>query len=154
METNETSDDKSAVAQLDFDSRTSKRVTWEAWEFTVIGPHQIEVVNASYGSEKADHTYTVGIEDRDGVAVPSECNCPADLHREPDCKHRVALAAIGGPTVLDAALAFESPARETEPKSDTETAADKLRADGGCDCDQWDLPCFECFDSGRRELPE
>ena len=154
METNETSDHKSAVGQLDFDSRTSKRVTWEAWEFTVIGPHQIEVVNASYGSEKADHTYTVGIEDRDGVAVPSECNCPADLHREPDCKHRVALAAIGGPTVLDAALAFESPARETEPESNSETVADKLRADGGCDCDQWDLPCFECFDSGRRELPE
>ncbi|WP_255149113.1 hypothetical protein [Halorarius halobius] len=35
-----------------------------------------------------------------------------------------------------------------------EPEADKLRADGGCECDKGDFPCFDCFRSGRRDLPE
>jgi hypothetical protein len=137
-----------AVESLDFGPKTVKRATFEAFEFTVVGPHLIEVTNASYGAEKDDHSYTVGIEDRDGLAIPAECSCPADVHGERDCKHKVALASVGGPTVLNAAL-------ETE-----------LRTDGGdplpgtctqgvewCDGGRGEvLPCFSCFlpNGGRK----
>lgn len=152
MEENDSAAEKrTAIEHLDFGSRTAKRVSWEAWEFTVVGPHLVEVTNASYGYLKDEHTYTVGVTERDGVAVPAECDCPADVHREPDCKHKVALATVGGPTVLSAAVEFETPATGmTEP----DTAADKLRADGGCECARDKFPCFECYLSGRRELPE
>lgn len=108
MTTNaKTAKKRTAVEYLSFGAKTAKRVTWEAWEFTVVGPHLVEVTNASYGFEKDDHTYTVGVEECDGLAVPAECDCPADMyHEDYDCKHKVALAAIGGTTVLNVAAAF------------------------------------------------
>lgn len=49
------------------------------------------------------------------------------------------------------------------PSGNVETAADRLRADGG-DCDQQDdneecgckpdFPCADCYISGKREFPE
>ena len=89
---------------LDYNAKTARRVAWEAFEFTITSPGQVEVANASYGHLKADHTYTVTIEDVDGVALPTECDCPADQHQDSDCKHKVALANIGGPIILNAAL--------------------------------------------------
>ena len=160
METNDNDRQKPAVSYLNYGAKTAKRGSWEDWEFTVIGPHLIEVTNASYGYLKADHSYTVGVEVRDGVAVPAECECPADQFTENyDCKHKVALATVGGPTVLNAALDFEPPARDDpERTTTTETVADKLRADGGrfgekCDCTA-DFPCWDCYRTGRRALPE
>lgn len=148
---------------LSFDSETTKRVTWEAWEFTVVGPHLVEVTNASYGYLKDKHTYTVGVEVRDGLAVPAECECPADVHRDPDCKHKVALATVGNSTVLNAAVDYENPVPASS-DSDSVTAADKLRADGGDlnqregndgECESVsDFPCWECYQTGRRDLPE
>ena len=160
--TSRTEEKRTAVEHLSFDSRTAKRVTFEAFEFTVVGPHLVEVTNASYGYLKDDHSYVVGVEERGGVALPAECECPADVHREPDCKHKVALATVGGPTVLNAAVNFENPAPASS-DSDSMTAADRLRADGGnpyqqeggdeCGCTS-ELPCWDCFDAGRRDLPE
>jgi hypothetical protein len=139
------------ATNLNFGRKTAKRVAWEAWEFTIIGPHLVEVTNASYGYLKDDHTYTVGVEDRDGAGVPAECDCPADIHHDADCKHKVALATIGGPTVLNAAINFENPAPPSD--SNRDTIGDKLRADGGCDCDISEFPCWPCYRNGRRELP-
>lgn len=119
----------------------------------------VEVTNASYGFQKDDHSYTVGVEKRGGLAVPAECACPADKYNEEyDCKHKMALATVGGPTVLNAAIDFDDSAPRSS-RSDTETAADKLRAEGGddeCDCSDWDddLPCADCYISGKREFPE
>lgn len=139
---------------LSFGAKTSKRVSWEAWEFTVVGPHQIRVTNASYGYLKDDHSYPVGVEVRDGLALPAECDCPADKYRdEYDCKQKVALATVGGPTVLEAAVNFEN------------ATPDKLKADGGtvnqregneCDCATLsdDFPCWPCVRDRKRELPE
>ena len=42
-------DKKSIVAELNFDTRTAKRVAWSEWEFTIVAPFEIEVCNASYG---------------------------------------------------------------------------------------------------------
>ncbi|WP_157224583.1 SWIM zinc finger family protein [Natronococcus occultus] len=167
MEAIETSGEKSIVDELNFGKKTAKRVAWESWEFTVVGPHQVKVTNASYGYLKDDHAYVVGVEVRNGRPVPVECDCPADqFSEEYACKHRVALAAIGGPTVLNAAVACETPKSDTDPDPDAvetaNTAADKLQADGGvpaeteepaeCDCTrEGGFPCWPCFRDGEAE---
>jgi hypothetical protein len=134
MSDNDSTAEKRIVGQLSFGAKTSKRAGWAAWEFTITGPHQVEVTNASWGFEKDDHRYTVGIEERDGVPVPAECGCPADQYNDDyDCKHKVALATVGGETVLNAATEFENsapPLSQSDAESAT-TAADKLRTDGG-----------------------
>lgn len=169
MTANDSAAEKRIVDQLFFGATTAKRVGWEAWEFTVVGPYLVEVTNASYGHLKDDHTYTVGVAERDGVPIPAECECPADTYNEESaCKHRVALATVGGPTVLRAAVNCGSPAG---PSSEREleraiTAVDLLQTDGGtvtaestddevepcpnddprCDGpDSEKLPCFACY---------
>jgi hypothetical protein len=131
----------------------------------VIDPHLVEVVNASYGFEKDDHSYTIGIRERNGVPIPAECSCPADLHREQDCKHKVALATVGGLLVLNAAVDTEVSTDLSRRDLDaTKTALDKLQPDGGtatvsddsdvcangsehCAGPDGDgLPCFECYE--------
>lgn len=168
MSENEFAAEKRIVTQLDFGPKTAKRIGWEAWEFTIVSPYQVEVTNASYGTEKDDHAYVVGIKECDGVAIPAECECPADVHRDPDCKHKVALATVEGPTVLDAAVTFD-PSAATSSDNGAErvtTAADALRTDGGAvaigaqtikpdtcpNGEQWcsgpdgdSLPCFDCY---------
>jgi hypothetical protein len=177
MSANDSTAEKSIVNELNFGAKTSKRVTWEAWEFSVESPHLVRVTNASYGFEKDDHSYLVGVEDRDGVLVPAECECPADKYNEEyDCKHKVALATVGGPVVLKASVNFATPSVDTE-HSNASTLSDKLRTDGGTktedvrdepnalnasehdECEECanlsdDFPCFPCFINGREELPE
>ena len=156
MSHSDTIADKTVVDQLDFGTKTAKRVGWEAFEFSIVGPHQVEVINASYGFQKGEHSYTVGVQRRDGVPVPVECDCPTDVHREPDCKHKVALATVGGSTVLEAALAYDdSPPLSRQSPESTTTVAEKIETDGGedtcpngyklCDGSNGDvLPCFSC----------
>jgi hypothetical protein len=173
MSRNVASTEKRIVDQLSFGRKTAKRVTWEAWEFEIVGPQQIEVTNASYGFEKGDHRYIVTVEDRDGVFVPDKCECPADQYNEEySCKHRVAVATIGGPVVLGAAMVYTS---DGGSHSGPITMADKIRTDGGtdvrtdrdkhvdgdtgannrpddCDCGEWNeglaLPCWPCYRDG------
>jgi len=176
MTENASAADKRIVEELNFGAKTAKRVGWEAWEFTVESPHLVRVTNASYGFEKEDHSYLVGIEDRDGLHTPAECECPADKYNdEYDCKHKVALATVGGPVVLEAAIDCPTPGVDTDRTVKT-TLKDRLRADGGtvsegpakdhppldeanhteCDCDDLrrDFPCADCYIEGRKELPE
>ena len=173
---NSAADKRNAVEHLNFGAKTSKRVGWESFEFTIVGPHQVEVTNASWGFQKDDHSYIVGVEDRDGVVVPAECGCKADRFREDyDCKHKVALASVGGPVVLQAAVDCPTPTVDGG-ESTPQTLEERLRADGGavaeragddplpldaeeheeCDCDDLpdDFPCADCFIEGRKELPE
>jgi|GEM_PF-544733 len=176
MEDIPTTADKRIVEELNFGAKTSKRVGWEQFEFGVEAPHLVRVTNASYGCEKDEHSYLVGVEDRDGLLVPAECECPADKYNEEyDCKHKVALATIGGPVVLQTAVECPTPTVDGE-GADSTTLAERLRADGGviaeerredgagvieaehedCDCAELsdDFPCWPCVRDGRRELPE
>lgn len=155
--------EKSIVAELEFDVKTAKRVTWSRWEFTIVGPFEIKVCNASYGYLKDEHTYRVMIGE-DGV--PVSCTCPGFQHYHgPNGKagkHMLAVAAVGGQTLLDAATRFSQ--YSDSPKNvETETMAEKLKADGGtttapesetcpngnprCDGpDSEGLACFDCFE--------
>jgi hypothetical protein len=130
--------EKNAVSLLNFGKKTAKRVAWEAWEFTVVGPNRVRVTNASYGYVKDDHSYTVAVGERAGTLVPTECECPADKWREDyDCKHKVALAAVGGAVVMKAAGDFGS---------------QQAAGDSVCECDGRGLPCWQCYQMGRRKV--
>ncbi|MCU4799616.1 SWIM zinc finger family protein [Halobacteria archaeon HArc-gm2] len=173
---NSAAEKRIAVDHLNFGAKTSKRVGWEAWEFSVEAPHLVRVTNAAYGFEKDDHSYLVGIEDRDGLLVPSECECKADQYNEEyDCKHKVALATIGGPVVLQAAVDCPTPGVDAT-ETPSQSLEEPLRTDGGtatevisggpnplyaeehreCDCRDLadDFPCWNCVRDGERELPE
>ncbi|MFC7042200.1 SWIM zinc finger family protein [Halonotius sp. GCM10025705] len=173
MEDTQTPADKTAVDELNFGAKTAKRVGWEQFEFAIESPHLVRVTNASYGYEKDDHSYLVGVEDRGGLLVPAECDCPADKYNEEyDCKHKVALATIGGSVVMEAAVEQSTPTMEAGEHTST-TLAERMRPDGGViveedrgddtrliesqmsDCPNDEkfcsgpngdsLPCFACF---------
>jgi len=126
---------------LEYSDRVAKRAQWEAFEFSLLGGGDVEVVNTSH-EEPKEHTYTVHVEGN----IPSHCTCPAWEYQEGACKHMVSVA-------------IREPVREAA--GDTS----QLRADGGvveaetddsddevCDCGEF--PCFECYLNGRKDLPE
>ena len=165
MTTNDkTAEKRTVVDQLSFDTKTAKRVAYSQWEFTVVGPYEIEVCNASYGYLKDEHTYRVMIDEE---GVPVSCTCKGFKHyHSPNGrvgKHMLAVATVGGRTLLEAAREF-SPHSTPLGETDTETVAEKLKPDGGtvatetepetcpngdpyCDGPMSDdLPCFDCFE--------
>jgi hypothetical protein len=154
MEANETSRQKSAVQFLNFGAKTAKRVTWEAWSFRIIGPLQILVTNESYGVERDAHAYLVTVEDVGGVIVPRECECPADRFRDDyACKHRVALATVAGPVVMNAAAEFSEKSLESSNPAEGTPVADGGRPeDPKCECKELGgLPCWPCYRAGVRD---
>lgn len=141
--------EKSIVDKLNFGRKTARRVFWEAFEFTVIGPGRVRVTNASYGHLADEHAYVVDVERQGDCGVPARCECPADEYNEEyDCKHKVALASKGGSVVLDAAIAYEPdgeiPATERQERARTDGGLPEPKAE--CDCSALgDLPCWPCY---------
>lgn len=161
METTQSETQKRIVEQLNYGRKTEKRSTWEVWSFRVVGEQQVEVTNESYGFEKEEHQYVVEVEDRGGLFVPDTCECPADQYNEGyDCKHKVALASVGGPVVLGAAMAYSSEKQAEEPELvadggvsvEAETDNSDERPDD-CDCSPTfeELPCWPCYRDGFEE---
>jgi hypothetical protein len=166
MTTNTETADKSIVADLDYDTKTAKRVAWSEWEFTVVGPFEIEVRNASYNHLSDEHVYRVMIGEN---GEPVSCTCKGFQHyhspNDRAGKHMLACATIGGPTLLDAATTFSLESNSAEEQTETETMADKCWADGGhqdqhegdeCECSglAGEFPCWPCVRDGKRQLPE
>jgi len=161
MTTNaETAEKRTVVERLSFDTKTAKRVAWSQWEFTIVAPFEIEVRNASYGHLSDDHVYRV-MTDQEGVPVSCTCKGFKHYHSPNDrCgKHMLAVATVGGQTLLDTATAFpphSTPSGDSE--IETATMAEKLAPDGGqpVTCpngdsrcggpESDDLPCFDCFE--------
>lgn len=141
------------LQQLETTPRTVKRAQYEALEFALV-PDGIQVRNNSHANP-ADHEYLVTVND----GIPTSCTCPADEKYSGACKHRIAIA-IRQP-ILDAVRRQQLVADggiKTEPstgnpvETEDETEEDD---DRDCDCAELpdDFPCWECFHSGRRELP-
>jgi len=82
--------------------------------------------------------------------IPSDCTCPADTYQEGACKHRVAVA-IREP-VLEAA-SRQQPVRADGCVTLAEFTTEDTDEDG-CWCDDHSLPCFDCYNEGRRDLPD
>ncbi|WP_135852644.1 SWIM zinc finger family protein [Halorussus salinus] len=135
---------KSALEVLESDEQVEKRAQWEAFEFTVVGDGDVEVVNDSH-ADADDHTYTVHVED----SIPSDCTCPAWEYQPGACKHMVAVG-IREP-VLEAASG-EQPVR-ADGGVTLEEFATKDTDEHDCWCDDHDFPCFDCYNDGRRDLP-
>ncbi|RDI69591.1 SWIM zinc finger family protein [Halopelagius longus] len=140
---------KPSLAGLNPSKRILKRAQYEAFEFSLI-ESDILVRNESH-ADPANHEYRVTIEER----VPISCECPADETYSGPCKHRVAVA-IRQP-IIDAAqrvqMATDGGVSNTNqtPTEDSEEATPP-----NCDCDELpdDFPCWECVESGRRDIPE
>lgn len=140
---------KHPLNQLEFSKRVGKRAQYEAFEFTLLR-NAIRVTNASY-ADPENHTYEVDIED----GLPTRCTCPADERFEGACKHRVAIA-VRRPLLQ--AMILQRTMRGDEP----------VVADGGqqhgpsagtavdepCSECLDEFPCWECVETGRRELPD
>ncbi len=122
------------------DNKVVKCAQYEAFEFELTAPGIVTVRNGSY-ADPENHEYRVNVKG----GIPVCCECPADVHHDEPCKHRVAIA-IRQP-VLTAAT--ERPVTDGGP----------LRPD---DCSCWsvdqELPCFPCFnadfDTPNPEVPE
>jgi hypothetical protein len=163
MATNTDTVESSIVLQeLAFDTKTATRVAWSDWAFTVVAPFEIEVQNLSYGHLAEDHTYRVMIDEQ---GVPVSCTCPGfEYHHGPNGrvgKHMLAVATVGGLTLLEATQAF-SPIHGPTGATATTTASEKLKVDGGrsladdstdTECTECagllDLPCWNCYSAGR-----
>ncbi|WP_158057940.1 SWIM zinc finger family protein [Halorussus halophilus] len=131
------------LSVLEFTTRTAKRAQYEAFEFTVT-TDGVEVRNTSHANPSA-HEYLVTVHN----GIPKQCGCPADAKYEGACKHRLAVA-IRTP-ILEAAthrLATDGGVQTASPQDDSERPDD-------CNCVAGsDFPCWECYRSGRRDLPE
>ena len=136
---------KSALEVLDADEQVQKRAQWEAFEFTVLGDGGVEVVNDSH-ADTDDHTYTVHVEG----GIPADCTCPAFEYQPGACKHMVAVA-IQEP-VREAASGAQ-PVRADGGTATLEEFATEEDDEDGCWCDDHSMPCFDCYDEGRRDLP-
>lgn len=149
----DTVENSTVLEQLAFDTKTAKRVAWSEWEFTIVAPFEVEVRNLSYGHLANDHTYRVMIDEQ---GVPVSCTCPGfEYHHGPNGrvgKHMLAVATVGGPTLLEAARAFSLNDGPTG-ASETTTASEKLKTDGGQNPadDSADVECTEC--AGLSDLP-
>lgn len=128
------------------------------WSLTIVDPRKVRLTNESYGFEKDEHRYVVTVEESDGVIVPVECECPADQYNEDyDCKHKVALATIGSPVVLGAAMDYKSdeskpPVREDGGVIEVDQGTEQ-DTDEECSCEELtdDFPCWPCYRDGRRD---
>jgi len=168
MATNtDTVESSTVFEQLAFDTKTAKSVGWSEWAFKIVAPFEIEVQNLSYGYLAEDHTYRVMVDEQ---GVPVSCTCPGYKHyhgpNDRVGKHMLAVATVGGPTLLEAARAFP-PNHESKTPAGTAALSEKMKPDGGRDvventtdieCAECaslsGLSCFDCVLAGRRELPE
>lgn len=122
------------VATLDVDADTIKRVRWGNWRFRVTKPFHIRVTNAAWGVEADEHTYEVAIAKKPGpdVFAPVTCSCPAYTYHDGDCKHQLAVAAVGGPPIIGGAVvADQRDVADDENGNDPAGESDAPRADGG-----------------------
>ena len=133
---------KSALEVLECGEQVQKRARWEAFEFTLLGDGDVEVVNDSHENAE-EHTYTVHVES----GIPSDCTCPAWEFQPGACKHMVAVA-IRDP-VLEA-TSEEQPTREAGSATSGETDDGDRPED--CDCGEWNqglgLCCWPCYRDG------
>ncbi|MFC7157749.1 SWIM zinc finger family protein [Halomarina halobia] len=137
------------LTQLEPTTRTIKRAQYEAFEFQ-LRSDGILVRNGSHATPE-EHEYLVRMHD----GVPVRCNCPADRTYSGACKHRIAVA-IRQP-VLQAATE-----REIIPDGGTlGSVADVDQAEEAEDIEECAcaglndaFPCRECYQTGKRSLPE
>jgi hypothetical protein len=141
---------RTPLEELDPSNRILKRAQYEAFAFSLLDG-DVQVRNESH-ADPSEHEYRVTIVD----GMPTHCDCPADETYEGPCKHRVAIAIR--PRILDVAMQIQLVTDGGIATTRNRAGADRTdetEADP-CDCENVDndFPCWECFRTGRKELPE
>ncbi|MFC6614939.1 SWIM zinc finger family protein [Halopenitus salinus] len=141
---------RTLLEQLDPPNRILKRAQYEAFAFSLIDG-DVRVRNESHANP-SEHEYRVTIVD----GVPTRCGCPADAMYDGPCKHRVAIAIR--PRILEVATRMQLVADGgvVPTRGDgTSDHADEVDTDQ-CTCTDVDndFPCWECFRTGRKDLPK
>lgn len=139
-------------------ARVLRRAQTEPFSFTLF-EGDVLVRNERY-ADPATHEYRVRL--REGI--PVSCTCPADEHYDSACKHRVAVAIrrpiIDEATRMQRRLVADGghPDIEYPEEPDTVDSSEPPAAWNAeaCDCDSLplDFPCWECYRTGRRDLPK
>ncbi|WP_336360147.1 SWIM zinc finger family protein [Haladaptatus sp. ZSTT2] len=132
---------KHLLDRLQYTNRSLKRAQYEAFEFSLTD-RGVLVRNGSY-ADSENHEYLVTITN----GIPVDCTCPANARFEGACKHRLAVA-IRAP-ILQAAQKVErimADGGAVEPTSSAEPVE--------CEACLRDFPCWECYRSGKKELPD
>lgn len=152
-----------AFAKLESSNRVVKRAQYEAFEFEIRNGGVL-VRNNSHETP-SDHEYLVTLTD----GVPSACECPANARFDGACKHRVAVAirkpvldaaidlqvaADGGQNVTTEKSSATNPGISAAFEDDAESESnDEVAEDCDCQYLPGDVPCWECYRTGRRDLP-
>ncbi|MXR40794.1 SWIM zinc finger family protein [Halobaculum sp. WSA2] len=147
-------DSSHVLDRLDVSTGARRRAETEPFTFSLT-PDGVRVTNHSY-AEPSEHSYVVTI---DGD-LPIACECPADEHYNPACKHRLAVAihtpvreAAAAHPVVDGGVQDASESESTESLGQETETSESADGPDWCDCaDLGDLPCFECVRRGRKPL--
>jgi len=133
----------SPLEVLEYCEQIAKRAQWEAFEFTVFGEGNVEVVNGSHDNPE-DHAYTVQVEGW----IPSDCTCPAWEYQEGACKHMLAVEIRE--TVLEAVSAKPTMKADGGVTVEAGEAEYSDERPDDCDCSPLfeDLPCWPCYRDG------
>ncbi|WP_332897147.1 SWIM zinc finger family protein [Haladaptatus sp. CMSO5] len=132
---------KHILDRLQYTNRSLKRAQYEAFEFSLTN-RGVLVRNGSY-ADPENHEYLVTVTNGSPVA----CTCPANARFKGACKHRLAVA-IRAP-ILQAAQKVErimADGGAVEPTSSAEPVE--------CEMCLEEIPCWECYRSGKKELPD
>jgi len=143
------------LAKLDVTNRVVKRAQYEAFEFSVDAVTGGVLVRNTSHADPANHQYLVTVQD----GLPVRCECPADENYEGACKHRAAVA-IRRP-LLDAVQTAQLVADGGVTSGPSDATRDSAESDSEPDRDECscaslpgEFPCWECYRTGRRDLPK
>jgi len=134
------------LAELDPSKRILKRAQYEAFQFS-LHEGNVLVRNESH-ADPENHEYRVTIKD----GLPVSCECPADEHAEEACKHRVGVAIR--PSIIESATEVQALTDGgTKTRELPEEDLPEEEPTPGCEHLDEEFPCWECVQSGRREIP-
>ncbi|MFC6616271.1 SWIM zinc finger family protein [Halopenitus salinus] len=141
---------RTPLEELDPSNRILKRAQYEAFVFSLLDG-DVLVRNESHANP-SEHEYRVTVVD----GIPTHCECPADTMYDGPCKHRVAIAIR--PCILDVAMQMGLVADGGVVTHRSYFRSDRIDETKAhqCDCEDVDndFPCWECFRTCQKELPE
>ncbi|WP_276249149.1 SWIM zinc finger family protein [Haladaptatus sp. YSMS36] len=130
------------LQRLDYTNRSLKRAQYEAFEFSLT-ERGVLVRNGSY-VDPENHEYLVTVKN----GIPTNCECPANIHFEGACKHRLAVA-IRAP-ILQAAQKVERVVTDGGVASAKPPEADEP----ACEECFPGFTCWECYLAEKSTLVE
>lgn len=141
MSTHQASEEKSTET----DDPRERRAKWESFAAKVPEIGTVTVRNHSH-DDPAAHEYDVSVA-RSGETT--KCSCPSDEHQSGPCKHRRWVEHHAPDAVVIAAAGVQTDGGVIDAGDEG-----KIIDEEDCWCDGQPMPCWDCYNTGRRDLPE